>query len=462
MKVKDYNDTIIASITAIVGGSVSLIRISGDNAISITDKYFTGTDLTKQTGGRFFHGNFINHHGKIIDDVILLLYNSPNSYTGEDVVEISCHGNPFVVEELIQQYLSAGCRMADPGEFSKRAFLNGKMDLLQAEAVADLISAKSKRITENSIALVGGRLSELILKLKEELIKIASLLTLDLDFSEEDLDIIQADQIADSINKARNTLEALIGTYNFGRLLNKGIEVLICGKPNVGKSSILNALINQDRAIVSSTPGTTRDTIHEDVVIENISIRFIDTAGIRITTDHIEAEGVLRSEAAFNKADIILLIIDISEGITEEDQNLINKINASYKNRSIIIGNKKDKSIELLTKKEIYQTGIPVLEVSAKTGNGIIELQKSIINMVKVNTNELNEDILITNKRQYEILKKTLESLDHALDSIKNNFGYEFISVDMKTAIDLLSEITGEISTDDILNNIFSNFCIGK
>jgi len=391
-----------------------------------------------------------------------LLYKSPNSYTGEDVIEISCHGNPFVAEEIIDQYLLNGCRIANPGEFSKRAFLNGKMDLLQAEAIADLISAKSRRIVENSLALAGGRLSDLVSRLKNELIHTASLITLDLDFTEEDLGIIEKNQISDAVKTAIETINTLIGTYQYGRILNKGLEVLICGKPNVGKSSILNALINRDRAIVSSSPGTTRDTIHEDVVIDNISIRFIDTAGIRITTDEIEAEGVSRSKAAFGKADIILIIIDLSEKLTEEDYRLTEMLLKSYKSRSIIVGNKNDKEIESSTKSEIEETGLPVIEVSAIRGSRITELQKMIVQRVKVNTNNLDEDILITNQRQYEIFKRTRDALNQALESLNKNFGNEFIAVDMKNAIDALSEITGEISTDDILNNIFSNFCIGK
>ena len=461
MKLNRNTDTIIAPITAIIGGSVSLIRISGSEAISITNKLFIGPDLSKRDGNRFFHGQLKSDH-EIIDDVIVLLYKSPNSYTGEDVIEVSCHGNPFIVEQILQLYISFGCRMADPGEFTKRAFLNGKMDLLQAEAVADLIAAKSQKSAHNSLMHIEGKISELILSLKDELINTASLLTLDLDFSEEDINIIDHNKITETITKSQDIIDSLIRSYQFGRILNKGAEVLICGKPNVGKSSLMNALIKRDRVIISSIPGTTRDTIHEDVVMDNISVRFIDTAGIRIAKDKVEAEGVNRSKAAFDKADIILLVIDISEELTHEDHNLLNKLKKSYINNLIIIGNKKDKLIDNNTNNVLEKFNLPLIKVSAKTSEQINLLEGEIITKLKLNNDIIGEDIIITNQRQFEILNKTKEALSKALEGVKNNYGFEFIAVDMKNAIDLLSEITGEISNDDILNNIFSKFCIGK
>jgi tRNA modification GTPase len=454
-------DTIIAPISATIGGSVSLIRISGDKAISITNTFFNGQDLLTSDGGRFYHGQFRNNN-EVIDDIVVLLYKSPHSYTGEDVIEINCHGNPFIVEQIIQQYIKNNCRMADPGEFTKRAFLNSKIDLLQAEAVADLIAAKSQKSANNSLMHIQGKISNLILSLKEELINTASLLTLDLDFSEEDLDIINHDRIFETVTKSLKTVDALIRSYEYGRILNKGIEVIICGRPNVGKSSLMNALLKRDRVIVSSTPGTTRDTIHEDVILDNISIRFIDTAGIRFTKDKVEAEGVNRSEATFDNAEIILLLIDISEKLTNDDYNLLNRLPKSNKENLIIVGNKCDKQINKTTKKELDQFNLHSIYVSGKTGQHIDNLENEIINKLKIITGTLGEDILITNQRQYDILCKTQGALHKVLDGIDNKYGFEFIAVDMKNAVDYLSEITGEISTDDILNNIFSKFCIGK
>ena len=461
MRLNNTYDTIIAPITPTIGGSVSLIRISGNQAIPVTNKLFIGSDLSEQNGNRLFHGQ-IKSDTKIIDDVVVLLYKSPNSYTGEDIIEISCHGNPYIVEQILQLYILSGCRMANPGEFTKRAFLNGKMDLLQAEAVADLIAAKSQKGVQNSLMHIEGKISELIHSLKDELVNTTSLITIDLDFSEEDLNIINHDKIAETINKSQNIIDSLIRTYQYGRILNKGAEVIICGKPNVGKSSLMNALIKRDRVIVSSIPGTTRDTIHEDIIMDNISVRFIDTAGIRITSDEVEAEGVNRSEAALDKADIILLVIDISEKLSYEDQNLIDKLKKSFLSNLIIVGNKNDKKIDVNTNNDLEKIDLPFIKVSAKTGKQINLLEEELINKLKCNHDILSEDIIITNQRQFEILSKINEALSRTLEGVQNKIGFEFIAVDMKTAIDYLSEITGEISTDDILNNIFSKFCIGK
>jgi tRNA modification GTPase len=461
MRLNNTYDTIIAPITPTIGGSVSLIRISGNQAIPVTNKLFIGSDLSEQNGNRLFHGQ-IKSDTKIIDDVVVLLYKSPNSYTGEDIIEISCHGNPYIVEQILQLYILSGCRMANPGEFTKRAFLNGKMDLLQAEAVADLIAAKSQKGVQNSLMHIEGKISGLIHSLKDELVNTTSLITIDLDFSEEDLNIINHDKIAETINKSQNIIDSLIRTYQYGRILNKGAEVIICGKPNVGKSSLMNALIKRDRVIVSSIPGTTRDTIHEDIIMDNISVRFIDTAGIRITSDEVEAEGVNRSEAALDKADIILLVIDISEKLSYEDQNLIDKLKKSFLSNLIIVGNKNDKKIDVNTNNDLEKIDLPFIKVSAKTGKQINLLEEELINKLKCNHDILSEDIIITNQRQFEILSKINEALSRTLEGVQNKIGFEFIAVDMKTAIDYLSEITGEISTDDILNNIFSKFCIGK
>jgi len=461
MELRTNTDTIIAPITATIGGSVSIIRISGSLAIPITDNLFIGSELSKQAGNRFFHGRLKNGN-ETIDDVVVLLYKSPNSYTGEDVIEVSCHSNPFIVESVIQFYLKAGCRMADPGEFTKRAFLNGKMDLLQAEAVADLIAAKSLQSAHNSLLQVEGKISKLIHSLKDDLIKTASLLALDLDFSEEDITIINHDKIVETIKRVQNTVNSLIRSYQFGRIINKGAEVIICGKPNVGKSSLMNALIKRDRVIVSSKPGTTRDTVHEDVIMDNISIRFVDTAGIRITSDDVEAEGVNRSEASFDKADIILLVVDISEALDHEDYSLINKLIRHFSKNIIIVGNKKDKKINTHTKKYLQKTAIPLVNISAKTGDRIDVLESEIVNKLKNNYDILNEEIIISNQRQFEILNRTNDVLNRISETAQNKVGFEFIAVDLKNAIDLLSEITGEITSDDILNNIFSKFCIGK
>ena len=461
MREKDI-DTIIAPISATIGGSVSLIRVSGTDSISATTKFFKSIKLNTQPGNKFFHGHFFDLEHNSIDDVIILLYKKPNSYTGEDVIEISCHGNPFIVEQIISQYLKMGCRMAEPGEFTKRAFLNGKMDLLQAEAVADIIAAKSLTSIKNSLMQIQGRASYLVRALKEQLINVASLITVDLDFSEEDLNIITHDQLANRIKQSLQTVNKLLNSYNFGRRVNKGVEVIICGKPNVGKSSLMNSLIKQDRVIVSHIPGTTRDTIHEDVVIDNTLIRFVDTAGIRISNNKIEIEGINRSEATFRTADIILLVVDISNSLEQEDLKLMHRLLKSSKEKLIITGNKNDKQINLKTEEEIKRNDVPVVLVSAKTNKGVNKLEREIVKQLKINNDYLSEEIIITNQRQYDLLKKTKNALANSLKGTKKKLGFEFIAIDMQNAIEWLSEITGEITTDDILNNVFSKFCIGK
>ena len=461
MREKDI-DTIIAPISATIGGSVSLIRVSGTDSISTTTKFFKSIKLNTQPGNKFFHGHFFDLEHNSIDDVIILLYKKPNSYTGEDVIEISCHGNPFIVEQIISQYLKMGCRMAEPGEFTKRAFLNGKMDLLQAEAVADIIAAKSLTSIKNSLMQIQGRASYLVRALKEQLINVASLITVDLDFSEEDLNIITHDQLANRIKQSLQTVNKLLNSYNFGRRVNKGVEVIICGKPNVGKSSLMNSLIKQDRVIVSHIPGTTRDTIHEDVVIDNTLIRFVDTAGIRISNNKIEIEGINRSEATFRTADIILLVVDISNSLEQEDLKLMHRLLKSSKEKLIITGNKNDKQINLKTEEEIKRNDVPVVLVSAKTNKGVNKLEREIVKQLKINNDYLSEEIIITNQRQYDLLKKTKNALANSLKGTKKKLGFEFIAIDMQNAIEWLSEITGEITTDDILNNVFSKFCIGK
>ncbi|MGD9898280.1 MAG: tRNA uridine-5-carboxymethylaminomethyl(34) synthesis GTPase MnmE [Calditrichaceae bacterium] len=462
MIIEDQNDTIISLISSSTGGSVAILRISGNNAVSITEKFFPGYDLVKSSGGRFYVGNFLSSSHEVIDQVVLLIYKKPHSYTGEDVVEINCHANPFIIRKIIEEYLTANCRMAAPGEFSKRAFLNGKMDLVQAEAVADLINAKSNAIVKNSLLQLSGQLSGIIIKIKDDMIRIASLLELDLDFSEEDLNIITADQILEILNMAESKIDSLLKSYKVGHVLTKGIDVLIIGKPNVGKSSLMNAFLNKDRVIVSNVPGTTRDIIHEDIVINNTYVRFIDTAGIRITDDFIESEGVSRTTKFMKQADVIILLVDASEPLTSEDTHLISSMTAEYPQKLIVAANKTDKGTDQNCERYLNKVNVKTQYISAKLNKNIDVLKNSITEKIFLLEKEISEEVLITNERQYESLKKSRADLRSTKDGLMNGMGYEFIAVDIRTAIEHLSEITGEISTDDILNNIFSQFCIGK
>jgi tRNA modification GTPase len=459
---KYEHDTIIAPITPVVGGSVALIRISGKNAINFTNELFKGKTLLKQEGGRFYHGQMINERSELIDDVVVFLYRKPHSYTGEDIVEISAHGNPFIVEEILQQYLAKGCRIAQPGEFSRRAFLNGKMDLIQAEAVADLIAAKSKAIAKNSLQNIKGKLSYLVSELKEQLVQVASLLELDLDFTEDDLDIISSDQINDVLDRVLEKVNSLLESYNYSKILSKGIEALITGKTNVGKSSLMNALLERDRVIVSSMPGTTRDFIHEDIVIKNVLVRFIDSAGIRFAKNRIEAAGVDRAKELYDRSDIILLVIDASKRLSKRDYDLLELLSSQFGNKLIVLANKKDLLPNQNTTRFLDNLELEVQHISAKTGENLDLVKERIIDKIHTSEKDLSEEVLISNERQKGILLTTRENLLLAKEALSNNVGYEFIAVDIRNAINSLSEISGQITSEDILNNIFSNFCIGK
>jgi tRNA modification GTPase len=454
-------DTIVSTITPTVGGSVCLIRLSGENAISVADKFFS-KDIHNEKGGTFHFGRIFNSNNEIIDEVILYLFRKPKSYTGEDVVEISCHNNIFIVDEVIDLFIKDGCRLAEPGEYSKRAFLNGKMDLAQAEAVADIIASKSRQSLKNSIHILEGKLSARIDELKKNLIDIASLLELEIDFSEEDIDLVSEEKYLQVVDECLEQIGRLIASFSIGRRFQKGIEVLITGKPNVGKSSLMNALLGKNRVIVSHIPGTTRDLIHEDVIFEDVLVRLIDTAGLRLADDEIEKEGVERARQLIDSAEIVLVLIDVSEKIEAEDKQIIDDFLLNQKAKTLLIANKIDKPANTDTENYIKTLSFPRVQISAKNELKIDELKNVIYKRIKEQNRTETEEIIISNKRQFEILKRVKGLLDENKASFLEKTGFEFIAADLRITIDALSEITGEITTDDILNNIFSNFCIGK
>jgi len=373
---KESADTIIAPLTPSVGGSVSLLRISGNQAIEISNRFFPSKNIEALPGNSFVFGRLVNEEKQVIDQVVLLLYRAPHSYTGEDTIEISCHANPFIVKEIIDLYKRNGCRLAEPGEFSKRAFLNDKIDLVQAEAVADLIAARSLAAVENSVKQLNGGLSERFKSIRDSLVHIASLLEVELDFSEEDIEIVEPKKTSRLLNDIKAQLSALSQSYDSGSMLKQGLEVLISGKPNVGKSSLMNALLDQDRVIVSSLPGTTRDLVHESIILDGLQVRLIDTAGIRPGSDSIEAEGVKKARKYFNQAHIILLIVDVSQKLDKQDKNLIADFSLTYPQKLFIIGNKADLGIHPSTKKELEKQKGQPLYISAKTGLNIEHLKK--------------------------------------------------------------------------------------
>lgn len=456
------NDTIVSPITPASGGSVCLIRISGSKAFPISKRLFSSRAISKANSGTFHFGKIINEKKEVVDEVILYLFRKPKSYTGEDVIEISCHNNIFIIEEIIDLYIKAGCRMAEPGEYTKRAFLNGKMDLTQAEAVADIIASKSKVSLKNSIHILEGSLSTRVNKLKHSLIDVASLLELEIDFSEEDLEVISAEKYLGIINECLLDIDDLIQSFSKGRQFQKGIEVLITGKPNVGKSSLMNALLGKNRVIVSQIPGTTRDLIHEDVIFEDVLVRLIDTAGIRLAEDEIEKEGVQRAKALVDSSEIILVILDISDNIDHEDKYIVEEFLKGQNQKVVLVGNKVDKNISKDTEQYLENLGLEKIYISAKDGLNINELKKKVYNRIQTRNTYEAEEVIISNKRQYAILKNVKRLLEENRQSFQAHVGFEFVAADLRITIDNLSEITGEITTDDILNNIFSSFCIGK
>ena len=462
MKNKEYLDTIVAPITSSTGSSVAMIRISGKKAISIADRLFPAKELKTYPGGRFFYGILVNNREELIDEVILMLYKAPHSFSGEDTVEISLHANPIIVEKAIQAFLDAGCRLAGPGEFSKRAYLNGKLDLLQAEAIANLIKAKSDAAVNNALYQVSGRFSSEIKDIKEKIIEVISLLEIDIDFSDQDLEIISPGKVVEKINYILDKINRLVRSYKKGRTLTEGMKVLITGKPNVGKSSLMNALVNKERVIVSSTPGTTRDIVYEDIYLDQILIRFIDSAGIHLTNNAVESEGIEKTRQYFDIADIVILVVDVSRELSKDDTNLFELILQFYSDKLVVGANKVDLGQNETTKGTLISSGRPVVFLSAKTGKGVSDLKNILSNKTKQQDCNIAEESFVINQRQVELLKKTENALSSARRGLINNIGNEFVAFDMREGVDALSEITGEISTEDILNTIFADFCIGK
>ncbi len=461
-----YNDTIVALATAPGSGPVAIIRLSGQEAISKSSQFFKsihGKDLNKQRSHSILLGHIIDSD-KIIDEVLVSIFKNPNSYTGEDVVEISCHGSPFIQQEIIQLFLRNGCRMANPGEFTLRAFLNGKLDLSQAEGVADLISSDSEASHKIAMQQMRGGFSTEISKLRQELMNFASLIELELDFSEEDVEFADRTQFKDLIDRIIVVLKRLIDSFAVGNVIKNGIPVAIIGEPNVGKSTLLNALLNEERAIVSDIAGTTRDAIEDEMSIGGISFRFIDTAGIRDTEDVVESIGIKRTFEKSEQAQVIVYLIDASsissESKVTEVHLEINKIKNRFPQKPlVVIANKIDTSDKNFISKSFPSENILLL--SAKENIGIDELKEQLLTFV--NTGALhNNDTIVTNSRHYDALLKALEEVSKVKYGLDTDLSGDLMAIDIRQALYHFGEITGEITNDDLLGNIFANFCIGK
>jgi tRNA modification GTPase len=436
-------ETICALSTPQGIGAIGVIRISGEHTFTIVNKIFKGKDLTK-VDSHTIHFGTIRDGGLIVDEVLIAVFKTPKSFTKEDVIEISCHGSDYIIRYILKLLIQNGCRMAQAGEFTQRAFLNGQFDLVQAEAVADLIAADSEAAHKTAINLMRGGFSNQLKVLREELIQFASLVELELDFGEEDVEFAERDDLKSLISKIQDFLRNLIDSFDAGNVIKEGLPVAIIGPPNAGKSTLLNILLNEERAIVTEIAGTTRDVIEDVLFIEGIKFRFIDTAGIRATKDVVESIGIERSKDAMRRAEIVLLLTD--NQIINDDFKL-----DLEEDKIIKVRNK----IDLVEQKENFEG----LNISAKNNIGIDALKTAIVAKAKV---KKQADTMLTNLRHYEHLVKANDALTEVLNGLDIGITGDFLAQDIRLSLHHLGEITGAISSDDLLANIFSKFCIGK
>lgn len=472
-------DTIVALATPSGAGAIAIIRVSGKDALTIAASVFesvSGKELLKQKTHTIHLGHIVDGT-KVYDQVLLSIFKGPNSYTGENVVEISCHGSTYIQQQIIQLLLRKGCKMAEPGEFTLRAFINGKLDLSQAEAVADLIASENEASHQIAMQQMRGGFSNEIAKLREELLNFASLIELELDFAEEDVEFADRTQFYDLLERIEFVLKRLIDSFAVGNVIKNGIPVAIVGEPNVGKSTLLNALLNEERAIVSEIAGTTRDTIEDELVINGISFRFIDTAGIRETKDVVESIGIKKTFEKIEQAQVIVYLLDslgildfrsqtsdFSSQISDKLQNIkieIEKIRNQFPLKPlVIIGNKADTLTE--SQIENLKSEIPeILLISAKENTNIEALKNQLLSFV--NTGALrNNETIVTNTRHYDSLLKALEEIQKVKFGLQSNISSDLMAIDIRQALYYFGEITGQVTNDELLGNIFANFCIGK
>ena len=482
-----HTDTIVALATAPGQGAIAIVRLSGPEAINICNQVFPAKDLTTQKGHTIHFGS-IQHQGRVVDEVLVSLFVAPKSYTKENLVEISCHGSNFIVQQVIQILLNRGARLAQAGEFTKRAFLNGQFDLAQAEAVADLISSDSQAAHRTALNQMRGGFSTEISTLRESLIHFASMIELELDFSEEDVEFASREQLTTLVENIQQVIDPLVQSFRLGNVIKQGVPTVIAGKPNAGKSTLLNALLNEEKAIVSEIPGTTRDFIEDEITLGGINFRFIDTAGLRDTEDTIEALGVARTKEKLKQAALIIYLVDLTatslEEITQQKQQLEGQVQdqaqiqaqeqiqaqvqaptsakASVGRQNpvpfILVGNKMDQVDEQLLE-SLKQSNMVLLSALNKEN---LDLLKTRV-LETVNLGQVSEDqTLVTNLRHYQSLQETQSALNDVLKGIEQGVSNDLLALDIRTALHHLGEITGEVTTDDLLENIFSKFCIGK
>jgi len=459
-QISNLDDTITAISTPLGEAGLGIVRLSGKSAFQITDKIFQGKTKPTQAESHTVHyGKTVDPiSNEILDEVLLIVMQAPHTYTAEDVVEISCHGGPLVLQKILHATVAAGARLAEPGEFTLRAFVNGRIDLAQAEAVADVIRAKSDSSLKSALAQLEGRLSNRIEIIRAKLLDLSAKIEAQIDFVEQDIPLQDKKEMLKIIEETEKGLLKLIETYEEGKILKDGLNVVIVGKPNVGKSSLLNSLLQKDRAIVTAIPGTTRDVISDYVNFDGILVRLVDTAGFRISGDEIEIEGIKRAEKEIQKGDLILLVVDCTQNLSEEEKILEKKLKEQnylvVLNKIDLVKEKTAKNFEnLLTNKTSHR-------VSALLGEGMDNLKKSIVSRISKMHRE--GEVVLTNLRHKECLETALEFLRKSKLGLDKNLSLEFIALDTRKALDKVGEVIGKVYTDDILNQIFSQFCIGK
>lgn len=460
------HDTICAPATPPGSGAISLIRVSGSDAINITKKFFRpvkkGLSLPS-VKSQTIHRGQIYKGDKPIDEVMVSVFKSPNSYTGENIVEISCHGSQFIQQQIIELLTDKGARVAQPGEFTLRAFLNGKMDLSQAEAVADLVASSSEASHQIAYKQMRGHFSWRIEELRRQLVDFATLIELELDFSEEDVEFASREKLNKLLNNIEKELTKLIDSFSVGNVLKTGVPVAIIGEPNVGKSTLLNAILNEEKAIVSETPGTTRDAIEDTIIIDRVSFRFIDTAGLRESDNEIEGMGVEKTYQKINQASIILYLFDASKTSIEEINETVEKFREIIEDKSkkmILIANKADLLMEI-PKNFRNLVELETIFVSAKRKTNINLITDSLLQTFK-NDIPSQEDIVVSNTRHHQALKETQNIIKNIRQGIDEKISGDLLSTDIRAALYHLGTITGEVTSEEILDNIFENFCIGK
>jgi tRNA modification GTPase len=449
------NDTIAAISTALGVGAISIIRVSGKETLNIVSRIWSGKNLHEQASHTIHYGKIVDQN-EIIDEVLLSLMLAPKTFTAEDVIEINSHGGIATTNRILELLITNGCRLAEPGEFTKRAFLNGRIDLIEAEGIMDLISAKTDKSRALALNQMTGNVSTMIKNLRQKIVEVLANIEVNIDYPEyEDIEIMTLEKISNNIDYIKKEIKKILAESETGTLIKEGIKTVIIGKPNVGKSSILNLLLEKEKAIVTEIAGTTRDIVEGDISIDGIILHIIDTAGIRKTSDIVESIGVKKSLELINEAELILLVLNNNDELTDEERDIILKIG---RKPAIAIINK----IDLSDKLDIKDIGIPIVKISATNNSGIGDLKNKIKEMFNLEKIEKEDYTYLSSARSISLLKQANEALKDVENGINNNFPIDMIEIDLKNVWNLLGEIIGETYNDELIDQLFSQFCLGK